>query len=524
MTEGLKGEDIDNLRKRFSYKLLPFVDHENPLMRHSAKNWLSSSINHFHNVLDVIFETLLAKTEWRINGSHVVYLEEYPTEEVTRSIKHLKDMLIVLGNSFCDYITNNKLTIRIGKLVPKVGEKKLMSAGGTPTINYLDLLAVICLRYIEGNVSDSEIDAGTSFYMRNLSVKATACEFLEMILSKFPIKAMIAQISFYLLEPLSNVLKQAVEKDQSSILIQILSVMTVILFNSNFQQEKEFQERYFAFLQKKSILETLIKGLSSKHAYVVTEFRNFLNSMVVVTSEHMRHPALTEIVSRILQGYYELIKNNSDRLVRVRKTTIGARANPAINLIANMIADNDLPEERVQQNQLDDEFLERLLDGLEFTLKTFVGSDNINDSKKVEDPSLFMSIITLGLKSTPKDEIFFKNHEDVGKSILGDLRTQLDAFSTCWEMDDDFQRCAQFTDFGGLGYKAEECLPYVRKVKWDRLPVINQKIIKIIRPFGKRFMRILVEELLKYWVSSSFDKPSVEGNPKFTKSLRTLVA
>jgi len=525
LTEAFKGDDIDAIRERFSYKLLPFFDHENPLMRHSAKGWLVSSIDYFYNILDVIFESMLMKTEWKFTNGEVLYLDEYPAEEVTRSIKHLKNMLIVLGNSFCEYISKTKLTPRICRLVPKVGEKKLLSGGGAQTINYLDLLAVICLRYIEGNVLESDSEAGSSFYMRNLSVKATACEFLEMIVSKFPIKSIIGHISFYLLEPLSKVLSQAVSKDQSSNLIQILSVMTVILFNSNFQQEKEFQERYIQFLQNKTFLETLIRGLASKHAYVVTEFRNFLNSMIVVTSEHMRHPALTEIVSRVLQGYYELIKNNNDRFIRIRKAPklIGARANPAINLITSLIGEKDI-EDASHGNQIDDEFLERLLDGLEFTLKTFVGSDNINEVKKVEDTGLFISIITLGMKSTPKDEIFFKNHEDVGKSILADLRSQLDAFSTCWDMDDDFMRSASFTDFGGFGYKHEEILPYVKKVKWDRLPVINQKIIKIIRPFGKRFMKILVEELLKYWISSFSDKATVEANSKLTKSIRTLVS
>lgn len=173
---------------------------------------------------------------------------------------------------------------------------------------------------------------------------------------------------------------------------------------------------------------------------------------------------------------------------------------------------------------VDDEFLETLLDGLDFCLKTFVGNDNlvVTTHKKTEEPNLFMSILTFGYNSNPKDENFFKKHEDVGRSILGDLRKQLDAFITCWEMDADFQNCADFTDYGCLGYNVEKLKNYIAKVDFSKYPNINQKIVKIIRPFGKRFMKTLVEELIKYWINS-FDKPSAEENPRCTRILQTIV-
>lgn len=126
-------------------------------------------------------------------------------------------------------------------------------------------------------------------------------------------------------------------------------------------------------------------------------------------------------------------------------------------MIANIILEKDA-EDTIVENEIDDEFLEALLDGLDFCLKTFVGNDNVvsTDHKKTEEPSILFSILTFGYKGSPKDEKFFKKHEDVGKSILNDLRTMLDAFSTCWDTDPDFQRCANFTDFGTLSYNTDE--------------------------------------------------------------------
>lgn len=319
-TEEQTGEDIESIRHRLAFKMLAFVDHENPLLRYSAKNWLYTNIRHFHNILDVIYVSILHDTEWTFKDD-VGYAGEYPTEKVTECIKHLKNMLIVLGNSFCEYITSSRIRPKVAALVPRLGEKKL---NGATNINYLDLLAVICLRYIEGHV----IEDGTSFQVRNLSVKATACEFLELILSKHPLEEPIAQISFYLLDPLALVLKNAVEQDESSILIQILSVMSVILFNSRFQNDKKFREKYFIFMQKKSFISTLIQGLSSSHLYIVIEFKDFINSLITVAAEHLLHPVLTDMVSSILQGYYQLISaNNARYLMRLRKSGKGHELN-----------------------------------------------------------------------------------------------------------------------------------------------------------------------------------------------------
>ena len=314
LTEDLSGDDIDLIRERLTFKMLGFVDHENPLLRYSAKNWLTQSINNFQNILDVVFIALLQNTEFvfKPEKAEVSYINEYPTAEVTLCIKHLKNMLIMLGNLFCSFIMTTKISQKILPYIPKLGEKKLTSGA---TINYQDLLAVICLRYIEGDVKEE----GTTFHMRNLSVKATACEFLEMVLKNHPNKDTISQISFYLLDPLSVVLKRAVEKDEGSILIQILSVLKVILYNSGFETNKAFQEKYFFFLQKKAFLDTLIQGLNSKHLYIVIEFKDFICSLVTVTAEHMRHPQLTEIVNRVLQGYYSLISANNPGFVRIRK-------------------------------------------------------------------------------------------------------------------------------------------------------------------------------------------------------------
>jgi hypothetical protein len=303
MTQTQADEQIHSFRGKLVFKLLKFVDHENPLMRYAARNWLQVSTSHLYNILDLVFANLLENTEFEFKPE-VIHTVEYPTVQVNRCIKFMKDMLIVMGDVFSSYMATQNCTPRVAYLIPKVGEKRLL---GTKSINYLDLLSVICLRYVEGTTRDTN----SEFYIKNLSVKATFCEFLEMLLSKHPGHDTVYQISFYLLEPLSVVLKKSVERDESSVLIQILSVLRFILFRSNIQHDKSYKEKYFEFLQKKGFIDILVKGLSSIQLYIVIEFKDFINSLITVTSEYLRHPQLTQIVSAILSAYYSLISSNS---------------------------------------------------------------------------------------------------------------------------------------------------------------------------------------------------------------------
>jgi hypothetical protein len=180
--------------------------------------------------------------------------------------------------------------------------------------------------------------------------------------------------------------------------------------------------------------------------------------------------------------------------------------------------------EDAPSNEIDDELLEALLEGLDFVLKLFVGSDNVvnTNHRKTEEPNLFMSIITFGYKNTPKDENFFKKHEDVGRSILGNLKNLLNSFITCWDMDNDFSKAADFTVQGCLGWNLEKLKNYVAKVNLKEYPKINQKIITIVRPFGNRFMKYLVEELIKYWIDT-FVLLQKEETENVTKILQTIV-
>jgi hypothetical protein len=107
------------------------------------------------------------------------------------------------------------------------------------------------------------------------------------------------------MSPLTKVLKLSVENEESGILIQLIALLNVVLFKSNLHMEvkgdkTENRETYIKFLQTPIFMTTVSLGLKSKVLYILTEFRNFANNTLVVLSECLRHPNLTQLVRQLL--------------------------------------------------------------------------------------------------------------------------------------------------------------------------------------------------------------------------------
>ena len=170
--------------------------------------------------------------------------------------------------------------------------------------------------------------------------------------------------------------------------------------------------------------------------------------------------------------------------------------------------------------------LMELIEGLEYTLQIFVGSDNINTDEVRED-NLIINVMTLGLASTfmnskkHQDEKFFKKHEDVGKAILNDMNLQLNAFRACWSPGEDFNIIQDLSDSGCLYFSIDKIKAYcIENYTNSSISEINERVVNIIRPFGKRFMKNLISEFINYWIIA------YQGSPKrdqVTSKLQNII-
>jgi hypothetical protein len=143
MTQEVNSPEAVKFRANLVFDMLSYLDANNPLHRYSAKGWLISSVSKLETILNSIFETLLASTNW-ISRPEIYYEEMYDFESIKKSFKYLKDMLIVMGNSVTEYFAKTKISDSVRHLVAKLIEPKLKHA----VFPYMDMLCVTCLRYI----------------------------------------------------------------------------------------------------------------------------------------------------------------------------------------------------------------------------------------------------------------------------------------------------------------------------------------------------------------------------------------
>jgi hypothetical protein len=70
-------------------------------------------------------------------------------------------------------------------------------------MSYLDLLTIICLRYIQGQALES---LSLKFQIENAAVNASACEFLELLITHLEDPPLSLSLCEYLMEPLLTIL------------------------------------------------------------------------------------------------------------------------------------------------------------------------------------------------------------------------------------------------------------------------------------------------------------------------------
>ena len=198
------------------FKMLDFLDDDNPLIRHSAKSWLQDSIMNFHKILDTLFESLLSSTNWYSSDSgQFFYSNYYNIKEVAECFKRFKNILIAVSDLFMKYVTEVDVeNRRVLELAQKLEDKDWLAKGKNFT--YIKLLIITCLRYIQGQALDG---IKSTFIDENQSVNASACEFLSFLFKHIDNRELNVEATVYISHPL--LITQAHALKNSDYVLQI---------------------------------------------------------------------------------------------------------------------------------------------------------------------------------------------------------------------------------------------------------------------------------------------------------------
>ena len=99
-------------------KMLDFLEHHNPLLRHSSKSWLLDSMPMLYRVLDPILEKLLIRKTrvYRTDNNQYFYLSHYDINVKEQAFEKIKKIHQTAGNNFISVISRLEVSMEIRDL------------------------------------------------------------------------------------------------------------------------------------------------------------------------------------------------------------------------------------------------------------------------------------------------------------------------------------------------------------------------------------------------------------------------
>lgn len=229
------------------FQMLDTLNDEQPMAKLAGRTWLADSISKIERILDPLFVVLLDKNTARSDGFYAV---EYDCRRVLYVFKILQWIIECDFRSFMQYVMEKPISKDIIGLAERQnqsnGSSSPMSAllayffwdshkpladENTESLpskpkNYLDLLVIMSLRYISGQVSPK---ANPEFISKNSVVQTTSANFLQYLLQKVTVEKTAAELAFLVQEPVLQNLAQAVSLGNLILQAQLLGLLRTII-------------------------------------------------------------------------------------------------------------------------------------------------------------------------------------------------------------------------------------------------------------------------------------------------------
>ena len=552
--------------------MLDFLDHDNPLLRHTSKSWLLDSIPHLYRVIDPIFEVLMQVplgSESRgylslyvTDTKQYLFTEIYDTKRVSEAFRKLKSILITANELFIRYISTIRVSERLKTHKQFFIGSKNEAITNVEHMSYCDLLVTLCLKYIQGHAIES---LSPKFQIDNSSVNASSCEFLELLITHLENKELSAYITHYIIEPLLIVLSHGIGSNDYVMQVQLLNLLNVILFQSNFCTLDEYKSRTVNILSSNMFIPNLLEGLKTEMPYVRVQFINFISMCIGILTEYLKQNELTNCILRILSSYFQIIlrkdlekAENADEFEAFDSDNwtfdnedISANAKKIRMEGDNSISKdgNKLTESKAKTRGSGNTFSLRyqnqnevfiVLDGVKKILQFFLKFKPLNEDNsadKTANPGIFdymkdaFSFNLFYRGQEVKKEIFNSQFPDTCKAILDLLHRLVFIYIYCWRLSREFRVWSDFTPSGIIPYSFEKYNEINKSLKDMHMKIdpnaknVRSQIISVIKPLFYQYTGETINAFLNYWIKICEDPQINQFDicPKMMKVIEILV-
>jgi hypothetical protein len=279
------------------FKMLDFLDHEHPLLRHLSKSWLSQSVGHFNKILDPLLKVLLDKeTTWYISLKKQLYFaKEYDNRRIIEAFRKLKNIIINMTDLAISYFVNNPISQFLIDM-DDIGRELSSVTRSIPMEHYLELMVSISLRFIQGKFVES---ISKSFYRENFSVNAASCEFLEFLLSFIEPKSKVMNIAEMIAEPVLMILHESIMSNDEVMQVQLLNLLKVLLFNTQ-NVHLEFKQQAVNIFNSQLLHDCITLGIQINYIFVRSHFIYFVECCLPIFRDILDNEQNLRIAQRLL--------------------------------------------------------------------------------------------------------------------------------------------------------------------------------------------------------------------------------
>ncbi len=321
------------------FKMLDFLEHEHPLIRHLSKSWLSEAKNQFRKIIDPLLKVLLDRdTKWYISfQKQLFFTKEYDNRRIIEAFRKLKNIIINVPEIAIGFFIGEKISPNLLEM-DEIG-KELRSVTKTITMEYyLELLVTISLRFIQGKFIES---VSQQFYRENFSVNAASCEFLEFLLNFIEPKNKVMDIAQSIVEPVLDILQESLKSNDEVMQVQLINLLKALLVSTQ-NEHKNYKEQLNMIFNSNMFQNCIVNGIQINYIFVRGYFINFVENCLPVFKNVLTFNQNLNLAKK-------LILTTTDFLVsRVKYNIIPKKENNIIEENKNKINDennNNLKEE-----------------------------------------------------------------------------------------------------------------------------------------------------------------------------------
>jgi hypothetical protein len=271
--------------------MIDCLQHESPIVRHCAREWLLDSVEQLCYILDPLFDILAKPEREDLEVSRYKYTKIYDCPRTLDVIRKIKSVLLSGSDPVMTKAERQRLTPRVQPV-------------GRDFNNYLELIVHYCSLYIESDPDASLTVRVPQFKDENHAVQASMCGLMELVLTQGT-----PSLAYKTVNGVLRSLEFSISSKDSVMQLLLLRQLRALFFNCNLQSNIE---GFKLLLSSAEFSNVYLYSIFTPDLYVRTHWTQFLVDSYPLIVAFVRPDILALYLDSLIQAFCTLLHDCED--------------------------------------------------------------------------------------------------------------------------------------------------------------------------------------------------------------------